>query len=299
MADRPPLFRRNNDTVVPLAEADNLRTELRAEQEMNLLLQESVADLELALEDDGWRKLTTAVADEFTADGRRRIAAMCRAMILAHPLIKRGVLVRIGYIWGQGVEVQAVLDDETLEGDVNTLIDDFWADNEATLTGSLAQEELERALASDGEVYFACFTAPLTGRVQVRSTPAIEVTDIICNPEDRDEPWFYVREYTVDVVEAGTQTGSTRTRQERRKVAHPALGWRPSTRVKTLNGMPVAWDAPMLQVPVNRLDGWKRGVPDVYASVAWARMYRDFLVDWAGLTKSLSKFASVTAANSS
>lgn len=291
MADRPPLFRRNNDTVVPLAEADNLRTELRAEQEMNLLLQESVADLELALEDDGWRKLTTAVADEFTADGRRRIAAMCRAMILAHPLIKRGVLVRIGYIWGQGVEVQAVLDDETLEGDVNTLIDDFWADNEATLTGSLAQEELERALASDGEVYFACFTAPLTGRVQVRSTPAIEVTDIICNPEDRDEPWFYVREYTVDVVEAGTQTGSTRTRQERRKVAHPALGWRPSTRVKTLNGMPVAWDAPMLQVPVNRLDGWKRGVPDVYASVAWARMYRDFLVDWAGLTKSLSKFA--------
>ena len=37
MADRPPLFRRNNDTVVPLAEADNLRTELRAEQEMNLV----------------------------------------------------------------------------------------------------------------------------------------------------------------------------------------------------------------------------------------------------------------------
>jgi hypothetical protein len=75
------------------------------------------------------------------------------------------------------------------------------------------------------------------------------------------------------------------------KVAHPALGYRPAQRIKTLNGAEVRWDAPILHVPVNRLDGWKYGIPDVYASIAWARMYRDFLVDWALLTKSLSKFA--------
>ncbi len=281
----------------PTADIDvtRLQEELRAEQEMNLLLQESVADLELALEDDGWRKLTAAVADEFTPAGRRRIAGMCRAMVLAHPLIKRGVNVRVGYIWGQGVEVQAVLEgtgaDDTVEAEVNSLLDDFWADNESSLTSSYAQEELERALATDGQVYLAAFTSPLTGRVQIRSTPADEIVDVITNPEDRDEPWFYLREYVVDVLESGYERGSTRRRTERRRVAYPALGWRPATRPKSINGIPVQWDAPMLHVPVNRLDGWRYGVPDVYAAVAWARMYRDFLVDWAGLTKSLSKFA--------
>lgn len=278
--------------IQALALVEDLSEQLRAEQETTLLLTESVADLELALEDDGWRKLTHGVAGEFTAEGRRRLAQICRTQIIAHPLIKRGVQIRIGYIWGQGVEVQAVLEgDDQTEADVNALLDDFWSDNEQTLTGTQAQEELERALASDGEVYLAAFTSQLSGRVQIRSTPANEIVDIICNPEDRDEPWFYIREHTVDVVEAGYATGGTRTRQETRRTAHPALGWRPTRRAKTLNGIPVAWDAPMLQVPVNRLDGWKRGVPDVYAAIAWARMYRDFLVDWAGLTKSLSKFA--------
>lgn len=269
-----------------------LSEQLRAEQEQNLILQESVADLQMALEDRGWRALSQGVQDEFTTQGRRAVAATCRMMAISNPLIKRGLTIRIGYIWGQGVEVTAkVDDDETLQAQVNDLLDAFDIDNATSLTGSQACEELERALGTDGQVYLALFTSRLTGRVQVRSTPTDEIVDIIANPEDRDEPWFYIREYTTQVLEQGYQTGNTRTRGQTVKVAHPALGYRPASKIKTLNGAEVRWDAPMLHVPVNRLDGWKYGIPDAYASIAWARMYRDFLVDWAGLTKSLSKIA--------
>jgi hypothetical protein len=280
------------ETGSALATVPALQEQLRAEQETNLVLTESIADLELALEDTGWRKLAAGVTDEFTAQGRRQIAGICRLMAISHPLIKRGLQLRIGYVWGQGVEVTArVKDDEDLQGEVNALLDAFDEDNETSLTGSQACEELERAQGTDGNVYLALFTSPLTGRVQVRSTPPDEITDIICNPEDRDEPWFYVREYTTQVIEAGYSPGNTRTRAQTVKVVHPALGYRPAQRIKTLNGAPVRWDAPILHVPVNRLDGWKYGIPDAYASIAWARMYRDFLVDWAGLTKALSKLA--------
>lgn len=278
------------DTVAAPQVAD-LQEQLRASQENELLLTESIADLQMALEDKGWRSLAAGVADEFTPAGRRSIANLCRTMAVSHPLIKRGLQLRGGYIWGQGVEVAARLDDEQLAGDVNALIRDFEDDNARSLTGTQACEELERALGTDGNVYLALFTSPLVGRVQVRSTPPDEIVDIICNPEDRDDPWFYVREYTVQVLEAGYQPGSTRVRAQTKKTVHPALGYRPAAKIRSLNGAEVRWDAPILHVSVNRLDGWKYGVPDAYASIAWARMYRDFLVDWAGLTKSLSKIA--------
>ena len=50
-----------------------LATMLRAEQETNLLLQESLADLELAAEDKGWSKLG-ADGDDFSDAGRKKIA---------------------------------------------------------------------------------------------------------------------------------------------------------------------------------------------------------------------------------
>jgi hypothetical protein len=90
---------------------------------------------------------------------------------------------------------------------------------------------------------------------------------------------------------AGGTSTDTATATERVKDVHPALGYRPAQRIKQLNGHPVLWDAPIIHVSVNRLDGWSYGVPDVYAAMAWARAYKDFLTDWALLTKSFAKFA--------
>lgn len=232
------------------------------------IAESSLGAMELAIDDVGWDRLAGRLSREFSAHGRNRMVEVCRMLAVSHPLIKRGLTIRIGYIWGQGVQVQA------RDPEVAEIVARFWADNEHSLSGSLAQEELERALGTDGEVFLAAFTNQTTGAVRVRSVPAPEVGEPVCNPDDRDEPWFYPR-----------TTGRT-------TVYHPAITYRPSgDRPERVDGQPVRWDAPILHVPVNRLDGWQRGIPDVYASVAYARMYADFLIDWAGIARALSRFA--------
>lgn len=276
------------------AHQTNLAEQLVAAHNQLELLSESYADLALAAEDAGWLRLGEEANQAFTRSGLGQIATNCRIMAIASPLIKRGLALRIGYVWGQGVTVTA------RDEDVNALITGFWEDesNQAAFTSSQAQEENERVLGTDGNFFLAAFTNPLTGRVQVRSTPFEEIVDVIRNPEDRDEPWFYLRQYATDTVRPfrdAKGTMSTRVRTQTVKVLHPAMGYRPRVRPKavTIDGsvVQVRWDAPMLHVPVNRLDGWKFGVGDAYASLPWARAYEGFLTDWAKLMRSLAKFA--------
>lgn len=248
---------------------------------------ESMADLELAAEDRGWLRLGAEADIAFTRPGLMQIARNCRVMAIASPLIKRAVNLRIAYIWGGGVTVTC------RDSEVNEVVQQFWDDDstQAALTSSQAQEELERALETDGNVFIALFTSPLFGRVQPRSTPFEEIQDVICNPDDRDEPWFYIREYETAVIEPGYAAGVTRTRWERRRVLHPALGYYPQSRPQAINGVPINWAAPILHISVNRLDGAKFGIGDAYAALNWARAYEGFLTDWAKLVKALSRFA--------
>jgi hypothetical protein len=265
----------------------DLTTRLHAAESLNELLTESFADMELAAEDRSWTALNAIASQEFTRSGLTRIAINCRIMAVASPLVKRGLQLRNAYIWGQGVSISA------RDAVVNEVVQDFLGDqsNLASLTGSQAREELERALGTDGQVFLAAFTSRLTGRVQIRSTPLEEIQDIIFNPEDRDEPWFYLRQYSVVDVEAGSLRNSTRTVRRTKRTYHPALNWSPTSRPASIDGVPVNWDAPILHVSANRLDGATWGIPDAYAGLTWARAYEDTLTDWAKLVKSLSRFA--------
>jgi hypothetical protein len=272
-------------TVATLAE------QLRAEQETSLLLQESIADLELSLEDRSWDRLDAWANTELSAAGLVRAARMCRIFAIAHPLVRRGLAIRCSYVWGQGVSIAARAAGEQAAQDVNAVIQAFLDDdsNRTTLTSGQARERHERSLGTDGDVLLACFTAPKTGRVQVRTIPYDEVVgnDPICNPDDHSETWFYLRRWTATRINPATGT-SERINSE---VYYPALGYRPRVRPQMINDVEVWWDAPLLHVSVNGLEGWQFGVGDAYAVLDWARGYRDFLSDWARLVKALSKFA--------
>lgn len=252
-------------------------------------VRESLADLELALEDEGWARLTQGAGREFSRDGLRRAAEVARVMAVANPLIKRGLNLRQAYVWGQGCEISARATGQDGGQDVNAVVQAFLDDdgNRRALTGDQACVELERALGTDGNVFLACFTSPLTGFVQVRSIPFDEIVDVIANPDDRDDPWFYRRQWTERTINPQTAT----LQQTIRTAFYPALTFRPRTRPKTIDGHEVLWDAPVLHVDVNGLDGWAFGIGDAYAALPWARAYRDFLGDWATLVKALSQFA--------
>lgn len=260
------------------------RTDIVAEAEAVLLenedLRESFAELQLALEDKGWLALSINAAQEFSRDGLARAAGLCRILAVSNPLIKRGLALRHAYVWGQGVEVSAA------DQGVADLVAAFNDAAEASLTGSQAREELERALGTDGNVFLALFTNPLTGKVKPRSIPFEEIAERVCNPDDRDEPWFFLRRWSSYEID---QTGRRQTTLN--EAYYPAVGYRPRQRWKMLDDVEIMWDAPMVHVSVNRLDGWDFGVGDAYAAMSWARAYKEFLSDWARLAKSLSRFA--------
>ena len=264
---------------------DALAGQLRGEQDTNLHLVEALADAELALEDRGWQALTAQVDTEFSREGLRTACRVARAMAVTNPLIRRGIALRIGYVWGSGVEITA------RDADVNAVIQDFLDDegNRAAFTGEQAHEENERALGTDGNVFVALFTKPATGRVQARTIVFDEIADVITNPDDRDDPWYYLRSWTTTELVPGA--GGVTSRTVQRQEYYPALGYRPRVRPRALDGKPIHWDCPVLHVSVNRLDGWKFGVGDVYTALPWARAYREFLADWAQLVKALSRFA--------
>lgn len=276
------------ETTTP-ALVTELSERLRGEQSENLVLQESVVDLQLALDDAGWRRMQATGAQEFTRAGLGRIAALCRIMATKNTLIKRGLSLRHVYVWGSGVQVSARANGKEGGQDVNAIVQRFWDEplNAAVLTGALAAEENERALGTDGNVLFALFTMPKTGAVRVRNVPFDEVDDVICNPEDNAERWYYRRCWTETSVDPGTGAHDT----VHREVLYPDVHYRPTARPAKLDGVPVQWDAPVVHVRVNGHKGWKFGVADAYAAIDWARGYTVFLEDFARLMKSLSRFA--------
>ncbi|WP_026931216.1 hypothetical protein [Glycomyces tenuis] len=265
-----------------------VREELTAERNNNELLSEAVADLERHLYEPEWIRLAALTEVEFSVDGMRQLRAICRLMTLKNPMIKRGAALRAAYVWGQGVEITARANGKNGQQDVQAVVTAFLDDpgNQRTITSAQAQSEHEHALYTDGEQYLACFTNPRTGFVQVRKLPADEITEIITNPEDTTEPWFYRRQWT----QVGYDAQGTRTTQTRERL-YPCIDYKPRFRPRVFAGVEVAWDAPVIHQAVNRPSGWQHGVPDSYASIDWARAYKVFLEDWATVVKALSRFA--------
>ena len=247
------------------------------------LLQERLAELELALEDEGWRRLAVDGEREFTRDGLRSIIQLSRLMYLKNPLIQRAVEVRSYYVWGQGVQITA------RDPDVQDVIDRFLDDkgNRRVLFRHQARTEAERDLEVDGNLFFALFTSKLTGRVQVRTILVDEIFDIITNPEDRAEPWFYERHWTETTVDPAT--GAKRTAD--RIALYPDVDYRPDNKPESFGNLQVRWDSPVYHVRVGGLGGMRFGVPETYAALDWARAHKSFLEDWASLVRSLSRFA--------
>ena len=290
-----PVLSRIQETFYRVTGRTELAEMLTAERSMREHLQESVQGLEQAMNEPGWQRMTAHADQEFTREGLRRITAVCRVMGLKNSLIRRGIRLRTAYVWGQGVQISARDADKKSRGqDVNAVIQDFLDDpgNVRTFSGAQAHEQHEQALCTDGNLFPALFTNPRTGKVQVRFLPWDEIADIVCNPEDASEPWYYRRVWNEPV----DMTPNAGYRQ--RTAYYPALGYKPAHRPQRikdpLTGSQLAevmWDAPVIHVKVNGLLGWKYGVPDVYAAIDWASAYKDFLTDWATLIKALSRFA--------
>ena len=122
----------------------------------------TVAELELALEDTGWLRLTLEGAQDFTREGIRKITELAQIMARKNPLINHAVDVTSGYVFGQGVETG--FEDDRL----NDVWQAFWQDgkNKKVLTGHRARIESEQELEVTGNLFLPLFTHMATGRVR-------------------------------------------------------------------------------------------------------------------------------------
>lgn len=292
-----------DDTIITEAEtvteqrAQFLADQLDATVNQVEILTESLVDIQLAREDVGWKRVGLEAEMQFTREGLRTSAQLCRALAISNPLLKRGISLRTAYIWGSGVQISARATGENeknpAEQDVDAVVQDFLDDDDTkrVLIGASARIRNERTLATDGNLHCALWTSRATGKVTPRLIPFDEISKVISNPEDSNERWFFLRSYTVQVSEPGTLRDTTRLRTETRRILYPSIDYRPPTRPATYGGLPIEWDAPIAEMNVNGLDTWDFGIGDAFSVLPWARAYADQLTDFARLVKALSRFA--------
>lgn len=286
---QPDLFEASRETST--LKVTHLEEQLGASLNELEILRESMADVELAYEDRGWLRLSMQAQLDLSLAGREQIRNLCRVMAVVNPLTKRGLSLRKAYIWGQGVTITVRDQSDSGGQGVNDVVQAFLDDpgNIKSFAGSQAHEEMEQALYTDGEMAAALFTNALTGAVKLRWIPVEQINDIITNPEDASEDWYYRRDYSERALVDGQIVERLRT------VYYPALGYEPAggSKPRYINGAEVKWNAPVLYVSVNRVSntGSNRGIPDSFASIAWARSYKEFLEQWAVLMKALARYA--------
>lgn len=252
------------------------------EHSNNELLQERIAELELALDDVGYERIGDSNFDkQFTKASIDKIAAMARVYWLKNPLIKRAVATQANYVFGQGVDVVAA------DEDVQTVVDAFMDDskNRTELTGEQAMLTKETELQVTANLFFTFFTDLLNGATRVRTIPLNEIVRIIYNPDDSKEPWYYYRQWQ-QPKEPGSQ------KYEMHQAMYPDINYMPKGGLpKYFNGIEVRALNPVYHVKTNCLSDMEYGVSEIYAAIDWAKAYKDFLEDWYTIVKSLSKFA--------
>jgi len=233
---------------------------------------ERIAELELAIEDRGWRSLSGASEQEFSREGLRRIVKESRLFYFKNPTIIRAVNTITDYIFAQGLTFEAP------NPTVNAVIQAFLADrkNKKEITTILTMVQKEHDLLIAANLFFVFFVNS-NGDTRVRTIEFDEIADIKTNPEDAKEPWFYERRWSQDGVS--------------KRELYPDWQYHPKAWPPTVKDMPVRWDTPMYHVKVNALSSQKFGLSEIYAAQDWARAYVRFLSDWSTIVRSYARFA--------
>jgi len=266
----------------PIASGYGDLREAIAQRDASLeLLSERLAELELAMDDDGWLPLDGWTAVEFSRDGLDRLIRLARLSYLKNPLINHAVSIQAHYVFGQGVNVRGKRDL------VNDAIQTFWDDrgNRKSLTRQQALTMKEVELQVAGNVALSLFPSRVSGRVKIRTVPIEEIREVIRNPDDAQEPWFYKRVWRERRLNNGVFQEPVQ-----RTAYYPDWGFRPRRMPGTLDGNPIHWGSPIYHVKVGGFDSWAFGVPEVYSALDWARAVKEDLEDYLTIRKALARF---------
>jgi hypothetical protein len=243
--------------------------------------QGAFGEIDLMLENIGWRREASLSWMEFSRWGIQQIILISRLYYIKNPLIRRGIDVSASYVFGRGVEVSS--DNQS----ANDVLKRFFENNQKVL-GQIALTELEKRKYYDGNLFFVFFVdEKASGDVLARTIDATEIQDIITNPEDSDEPWFYRRVWTQRNFNPDTGAVSTVSRE----AYYPDIDYAPNVRQEFINTKPVMWGNPVIHRKCGAIAKWHFGCPLIYPALPWAKTSRRLLESIFTVKKSLAQFA--------
>ncbi len=239
-------------------------------------------DIDLALSTVGWRREGAYSWLEFSRWGINQIILICRLYRIKNPLIQRGINVSAQYVFGRGVEVSSP--DEAAD----SVLKEFFARNKATM-GQIALADLERQKYTDGNIFWVLFSDKEDkGEVNIRTIDALEISEIVCDPDDSSVPQYYRREWTQKNFDSNTGAVS----MGQKTAWYPALNFeKPAGAPEMINGVPVLWNSPVLHRRCGAINKWHFGCPLAYAAIAYAQATRRFLEDCMTRSNSLAQFS--------
>lgn len=238
-------------------------------------------DVELALQNAEWRREVNGSWTEFSRWGIQQIMLISRLYFIKNPMIQRGINVSAQYVFGRGVEITST--DES----ANQVIKDFLKRNERVL-GQVALQDLDRRKYYDGNLFFALHSDPRdTGEVNIRTIDALEIQEIVSDPDDTDLPQYYRRQWVKKSFDyrSGAVSYTTIT------AWYPALGYDPADKPATIGSYDVMWDVPIYHRKCGGVGKWQFGVPLVYAALDWAKAQRRMLESFATIRMSLAQIS--------
>src|ERR1044072_65515 len=245
--------------------------------------EESLARADLALDEEGWRRLSLAADRDFTRGGLDDIIQLSRVMYLVHPLVQRGVNVTTYYTWAQGAtfkgseeKVHKELVEPMMEDDGNRA--ELYSHQSRILT------QVDQML--DGNNFFALLTGP-KGEVSPRSIPAEEIREIYTSPNDRQQVWYYRRRWTETIF----NVAKGQREEKQREALYPDWRYHPNSKPNKSGNSEIIWDQPIIHRRTGGLKHMQFGVPSTYSVIDWARAYKKFLEDWHTIVASLARFA--------
>ena len=268
-----------NESAKKLREAT--AEDLRIRETNPTLQQGAFGDIELALQNVEWRREINLSWLEFSRWGIQQIILISRLYYIKNPIVRRLIDVCSIYVFGRGVEISSS------DPDADAELKDFFDRNQKVF-GQVGLVDAEKRKYYDGNLFWALFSdKTASGKTTVRSIDATEIMDIITDPDDTDQPWYYRRVWVARKFDVNTGQIAT----EHQECYHPALNFLPKEQPAQINNQPVKWDVPVYHRKDGAVAKWNFGCPKIYPAIDWAKASRRFLEACATVKQALATFA--------
>ena len=214
----------------------------------------------------GFRRLTgqsqgQAALRDLPLPTHERAQQLAYFLYLANPMAQWLMNIQTAYVVGDGAKVKAQDGDE----DVQTVLDDWWNDDQNDWDLKLDQKVLELGLY--GEQCWTAFTAQGTGRVRLGYLDPYLIDEVVLSPDDAEQPIGVItKRYAVDGAEI-----PPRRMKVVSALSEEELG---SYAMRLREGFA---DGECFYYAVNKVSNGSRGWSDLLARADWLDGYEQFM----------------------